>query len=256
MLSARSGGSGTPVLVMLHGLGVHGGAWTPMTDMAAERWSGRWIAPDLAGHGASPWTGAYSLDDHAAAVAELLRADAATDDVILLGHSMGGAVALALASGRHGVQPDQVLAFGVKVAWTPEEIRFLEGLASTPPKYFEDREAAIGRFLKVSGLHGLVDPASPVAAAGVAEDAQGWRLACDPAVASVGAPPMDALIAGARCPVRLAAGEQDAISAVADLRRWDADAAALAGLGHNAMVEDPAAVWDWIGREVRPAGFR
>jgi pimeloyl-ACP methyl ester carboxylesterase len=239
---------------MLHGLGVHGGAWTPMTELASGRWNGRWIAPDLPGHGASPWTGAYGLDDHAAAVSELLRAEGATDDVVLLGHSMGGAVALAMASGRHGVQPKQVLAFGVKVVWTPEEVRWLEGLASAPPKYFDDREAAIGRFLKVSGLIGLADPASTIAMAGVAEDADGWRLASDPRAASVGAPPMDRLMAETHCPVRLAAGEHDAMSAVADLRRWDAGAATLPGLGHNAMVEDPAALWTWVERESGAAG--
>lgn len=250
MLAARSGGSGPPVLVMLHGLGVHGGAWTPMTDMAADRWPGRWIAPDLAGHGASRWTGAYGLEDHAAAVAELLEAQGATEDMILLGHSMGGAVALVLASGRHGMQPKRALGFGVKVAWTPEEVRWLEGLAKQPPKYFASREDAIGRFLKVSGLAGLIDPASPVAAAGVKEDEQGWRLASDPAVASVGAPPMDELMANACCLVRLASGEHDTMSRVADLRLWDPDAATLPRLGHNAMVENPAVVWDWVGRAV------
>jgi pimeloyl-ACP methyl ester carboxylesterase len=235
---------------MLHGLGVHGGAWTPMTDMAADRWPGRWIAPDLAGHGASPWTGAYGLDDHAAAVAELLKAEGATDEVVLLGHSMGGAVALALASGRHGVTPKQVLAFGIKVVWTPEEIRWLDGLSKQPVKYFVDRDEAVSRFLKVSGLAGRFDPSSPVAGAGVAEDEQGWRLAADPAVASVGSPPMGPLMAEAVCPVRLASGEHDAMSRVEDLRGLDPDAAALPGLGHNAMVEDPAAVWTWARREV------
>jgi pimeloyl-ACP methyl ester carboxylesterase len=253
-LHFTSGGSGAPVLVMLHGLGAHGGAWAAMTDMAADRWSGRWIAPDLPGHGASPWSGAYSLDDHAAAVAGLLRAEAATGEVVVLGHSMGGAVALAMASGRHGVRPKRVLAFGVKVAWTPEELRWLEALAQSPPKYFDDREAAVGRFLKVSGLMGLIDPASPPAAAGVAEDAQGWRLAADPAIASVGAPPMAPLIAEARCPVRLAAGEHDPMSRIEDLRRWDRDAVALPGLGHNAMVEGPAALWDWLTAEVQAQG--
>lgn len=250
MLSARSGGSGGPVLVMLHGLGVHGGAWTPMAELAEARWPGRWIAPDLPGHGASPWTGAYGLDDHAGAVAGMLRAEDAADDVVVLGHSMGGAVGLALASGRHGVQPRRVLAFGVKVAWTPEEVRFLEGLAAATAKYFADRETAASRFLKVSGLAGLIDPASPVAASGIAQDEAGWRLAADPATASVGPPPMDRLMAEARCPVRLAAGAHDAISSVGDLSRWDPAAATLPGLGHSAMVEDPAAVWDWVAGEV------
>jgi pimeloyl-ACP methyl ester carboxylesterase len=59
---------------------------------------------------------------------------------------------------------------------------------------------------------------------------------------------MARLIADARCPIRLAAGERDPMSKLGDLRRWDPQAETLPGLGHNAMVEDPAAVWAWLLR--------
>jgi pimeloyl-ACP methyl ester carboxylesterase len=158
---------------------------------------------------------------------------------------MGGSVGLSLASGRHGVRPRRVLAFGIKFAWTPEELAGLERLAVSPPRILAAKDEAVTRFLKVSGLIGLVDPASPIAAAGVVEGAEGWRLAADPAAASIGPPDMGALTGAAACPVRLAAGEHDPMSRAEGLRRWDPDATAFAGLGHNAMVEGPAAVWAW-----------
>lgn len=249
-LAARTGGDGGPVLLLLHGLGAHGGAWTPMLDSAAANWPGRWIAPDLLGHGASPWAERYGGHDHAAALAALMRDQDAADDVVVLGHSMGGSVGLSLASGRHGFTPRRVLGFGIKYDWTAEDLAGLERLAASPPKILPTRNEAVVRFLKVSGLIGLVDPGSSIAAAGVVEDVGGWRLAADPAAATIGPPAMDELVAAAACPVSLAAGERDLMSAVEGLRRWDADAVAFPGLGHNAMVEDPAAVWEWARRMI------
>ncbi len=80
---------------------------------------------------------------------------------------------------------------------------------------------------------------------GIAHTAEGWRLAYDPATATVGPPPMGALMAQLRCPVRLARGERDHMVTLDQLRAYDPQARDLPG-GHNAMVGDPGAVWDWI----------
>ena len=48
-----------------------------------------------------------------------------------------------------------------------------------PNRLFDTRDDAIERFLLVSGLTGLVDPGSDVAASGVLEDSGGFRLAAD-----------------------------------------------------------------------------
>lgn len=262
-----AGDSGRPVILFLHGLGAHGEVWSPMTESVRDAWpdwQGCWIAPDLLGHGRSPCTGGYGLADHAAAVADLMRdvtpqflkRPLEDTEVTVVGHSMGGAVGLELASGRYGFTPSRVLALGVKVAWTADEAAWLNRLALAPAKLFAKREEAIARFLKVSGLEGLTDPHSDVAAKGVTQDRgqSQWRLAADPQTARVGVPPMEQLMGQARCPVRLAAGQHDAMSRIEDLRRWDPAAQLLAGLGHNAMVEAPRAVWDWIAREIRVDG--
>jgi hypothetical protein len=53
---------------------------------------------------------------------------------------------------------------------------------------------------------------------------------------------MAGLLAAAREPVRLARGQSDGLVTLAELHRLDPDAVELAGLGHNAHVEDPARV--------------
>ena len=94
-LRVHEGGSGEPVLLLLHGLGATGDVWEGWRPLLTQRWPGRWLAPDLPGHGGSPPLPA-TLDTLAAAVAGLVSA---ADRIVVLGHSLGGVVGLALASG-------------------------------------------------------------------------------------------------------------------------------------------------------------
>jgi pimeloyl-ACP methyl ester carboxylesterase len=121
----------------------------------------------------------------------------------------------------------------------------MEQMAAARPRAFATKDEAVQRYLKTSGLSGLLPPDSAAAEAGVVTDDAGWRLAADPATASVGAPPMQSLIAAAKIPVHLARGESDAMVSLDQLRAFDPHAIDLPG-GHNVMVEAPDAVWDWI----------
>ncbi|WP_130387839.1 alpha/beta fold hydrolase [Kribbella sp. VKM Ac-2569] len=69
-----------------------------------------------------------------------------------------------------------------------------------------------------------------------------WRLALDPGTFGVGAPDMPALIAASQADVVLARGERDPMNSDAELHALHHRAVTLPGLGHNAQVEDPAAV--------------
>jgi pimeloyl-ACP methyl ester carboxylesterase len=80
----------------------------------------------------------------------------------------------------------------------------------------------------------------------VAEEDGRFRVAMHPAAPEVGPPPMEDLVAGSRATVRLACGEHDRLTSVAGLERFDPDTIELSGLGHNAHVEDPEAVWRLI----------
>jgi pimeloyl-ACP methyl ester carboxylesterase len=238
----RSGGTGDgPALLLLHGLGATSEVWDGVTALLDGHWPGPWIAPDLPGHGRSAPAprGRYSVGGLAAAVSTALEPG---EPLVAVGHSLGGAVAIALASGWYRLQPSAVLGLGVKVRWSPEELAKAAELGARPARAFATREEAADRALKLAGLTGLLPPDAPLVDAAVVPSEGGWRLALDPAAFAVGAPAMEGLLAAARCAVMLAAGEHDPMSPVEHLQALVPDPLVLKGLGHNAHVEDPAAV--------------
>ncbi|MGD0189588.1 MAG: alpha/beta hydrolase [Rhizomicrobium sp.] len=240
------GGDGSRLLLLLHGMGATRHVWQPMFETAERRWQGSWLAPDLRGHGRSAHSASYAIGLHAGDVGELVIDTGPWDDIVVVGHSMGGMIALALASGWFAFAPARVFGLGIKVAWTKDELAALSKFASSPPRIFDTEEAAVDRYLKVSGLVGLTKPDAAMARYGVTRTEQGWRLASDPATASVGLPPMRALLAAARAPMHLARGKLDPLVSHDQLVTLDPEACDLAGLGHNAMVQSPDAVWRWI----------
>jgi pimeloyl-ACP methyl ester carboxylesterase len=235
-LRVHEGGSGEPLLVLLHGLGATGDVWDGWRTLLARRWPGRWIAPDLPGHGGSPPLAAYTFDGFAATVAGVVPPRA---QVVVLGHSLGGVVALALASGRFPVPVRAVIGLGIKVVWTGEELDRAQAAARRPPAWFTSRDEAAARYLRVSGLDGLLPAGDPAVDAGLREQDGRWRLAMDPGAFAVGAPDMAQLLARSRAPVTLARGEHDPMNTDEQLARLGAPAVTLPGLGHNAHVESP-----------------
>jgi len=243
-LRVQQGGQGEPVLLLVHGLGANGDVFNGLHDVLRRRWPGRWVTPDLPGHGGSGPLPGYSFGHLAAAVA---RAMPSANRLVVLGHSLGGVVALALASGWFGVRVSAVCGLGIKVAWTDEELARARALAARPNPVYATRGEAAERYLRLAGLNGLVAPEALGDAALVRGD-DGWTVAFDPAVFSVGAPDMAGLVGAARASVTLAAGENDHMSTADQLRALVPDPVILPGLGHNAHVEDPEALWPLLER--------
>jgi pimeloyl-ACP methyl ester carboxylesterase len=242
-LWVESGGTGSPSLLMLHGLGANAAVWERLRPIVAARWPGRWLAPDLRGHGRSGHGAPYGFGTHAADVAGLL---AQGEDVVVLGHSMGGAVAMTLASGWFGVAVRAVIAFGVKLAWTPEQLARAREFARAPVRWFATRAEAVERYLLVSGLKGSIDAGSDAAAAGIVEESGRFRLAAAPGINDVVGVPIERVVGAMMAPLRLAAGERDPMVNLEEMRRFDAAARILPGLGHNPHVEAPEVVWQLV----------
>jgi len=87
-------GSGPPI-AFVHGLMSSSSTWTAQLDRLAI--DHRVIAPDLFGHGASAKpAGDYSLSAHAASLRDLFDS-LGIADATLVGHSLGGGIALQMA---------------------------------------------------------------------------------------------------------------------------------------------------------------
>jgi pimeloyl-ACP methyl ester carboxylesterase len=146
----EQGGEGPDLLLLLHGMGATGAVWSPLRATAEDhrngRWPGRWLAPDLPGHGRSARQDSYAIGQHAASVARavLPHIDPA-GRLVVLGHSLGGVIGLALATGWFGLAPHRVFAAGIKVAWSDDELRRMETLAAQPARRFATEEEALQR---------------------------------------------------------------------------------------------------------------
>ncbi|HTR28969.1 MAG TPA: alpha/beta fold hydrolase [Puia sp.] len=102
----RDNGSGIPIL-LLHGFGEDGTVWQNQVDVLAA--GSRLLIPDLPGSGrSSALPASTSLESLAVVIKEVLD-QLHVDKVILIGHSMGGYIALAFAARF----PERLLAFGL-----------------------------------------------------------------------------------------------------------------------------------------------
>ena len=243
MTWCESGGNGSRAFLLLHGLGATAAVWSGVRRVIEERALGRWVAPDLGGHGGSAWRRNYTVGDHAAEVAELVR-DA--QQLLVVGHSLGAYIALALASRWFGVEVSGVLGVGPKVTWSEADLQGSREIASRPVRWYATAEEAWARYRRASGLDAAVAPTDEWLARGVVKGEEGWRLSQDPRTFLVAGAPFDSLAKSARARVILARGERDPMVSTAELRAHASQAVELAGCGHNAQVENPHAIVDLL----------
>ena len=232
-----------PLLLLLHGLGATKEVWSPALELLDASWPGAWIAPDFPGHGASTPCAHDSYGAYATAVASLIPVGR---PVTILGHSLGGVVGLLLGSGLFGVEVSSVHALSVKVVWTADEIARIRDFSRTPPKFFNSKEEADTRYLRVSGLHGLVSEDSACAKAGVALDRGRYRLAAQPATNAVASGDGGAVRNICKSPAYFATGGADLIAPAEAFDVVGELVSILPGLAHNAHVQEPAAVCAWF----------
>jgi pimeloyl-ACP methyl ester carboxylesterase len=94
-----------PPVILIHGAGGHHLHWPPEIRRLTGQ---RMIAPDLPGHGKSDGVGRQSIADYAQCVLDLLDA-LYLHKAVIVGHSMGAAIALSLALDH----PRRVLGLGL-----------------------------------------------------------------------------------------------------------------------------------------------
>ena len=225
----------TPTLLLLHGLGATPGVWAEL--IAELDWPGKIINAELAGHGRAPTQADYTIGALAAAAGSQCENG---EEVIAVGHSLGGGVALCLASGFFRPVVAGVVAVGIKAIWSDDDVAGMAKVAAKGMRWFDSRAEAADRFLLQAGLTGLVDHDHPAVTTGITEVDGRWRVAQDPLTFAQRAVDLTGLLASATCPVILGAGENDAMVSGDDLRTFVAKPRIAPGRGHNVQVEDPA----------------
>ena len=245
MIRHETGGTGTRTVLLLHGMGATAAVWHGVTRALEERGAVRWIAPDLGGHGGSPWSPLYSVGQLAAQLADVVSD---SRELCAVGHSLGAYVALALASGWFGIRVQGVLGIGPKIAWSDADLQGAGELAGRPVRWYPTETEAWARYRRVSGVGQDIAPGDEFLARGIVHAEQGWRLAQDPRTFAAAGASFATLAASARCHVRLARGARDPMVSLEELHAHAAQADDIAAVGHNAHVEDPRAVVSLLDR--------
>lgn len=83
-----------PEILAIHGMTGHGARWANLAGNHLP--DVRLLAPDLIGHGHSPWAPPWDIAAQVDGLASLLKANA-RGPVLVIGHSYGGALAIHLA---------------------------------------------------------------------------------------------------------------------------------------------------------------
>lgn len=136
-----------PPLALIHGVGNQAGGWVKVVgDLSLSR---RLIVPDLPGHGDSePFEGHLTLADEVAGLAAVLDAEKTGPDLVLVGNSMGGWVAMRYALAN----PDRVAR--LVLVNSSGIVGDLGGVTLLP----KTREEAL-RLVKALGLGDAPEPA-------------------------------------------------------------------------------------------------
>jgi esterase len=137
-LFCRKYGAGQP-LVILHGLFGISDNWSTLARQLGERYEV--YAPDLRNHGQSPHSEEFTYAAMSADLEELLD-DAGLGEVALVGHSMGGKVAMEFAALHPQWVSRLVVADIAPKYYPPHHGQILEALFSFDPEQIKTRREA------------------------------------------------------------------------------------------------------------------
>jgi pimeloyl-ACP methyl ester carboxylesterase len=175
-----TGSNGSSGIVLVHGGAAHARWWDHIAPLLAT--GRRVVAIDLSGHGDSGRNDKYTLDGWAREVMAAAADAGFTSPPIIIGHSMGGFVALR-AAGLYGTELAGIVVIDSPVQdITPEQQAARDERAFGPLRVYPSREAAISRFRPIPDQPTLPYIRAHVAATSVRAVAGGWMWKFDPAV--------------------------------------------------------------------------
>lgn len=122
--ASDSGGANAPAMLIVHGLFGSARNWGAVAKRLSDR--GSVIAPDMRNHGESPWFSEHRYPVMADDLAALIEAQGAPVDVI--GHSMGGKAAMALALRRPDLIRRLIVADIAPVSYGHTQIPLIDAM--------------------------------------------------------------------------------------------------------------------------------
>jgi pimeloyl-ACP methyl ester carboxylesterase len=228
---------------------VHGGAaqarwWDHIAPQLAV--GRRAVALDLSGHGDSDRREKYTLDGWAREVLTVAANAGISGPPIVVGHSMGGFVALRTA-GLFGSQLAGIVVIDSPVHdITPEEQAARDERAFGPLRVYPTREAAISRFHPMPDQPSLPYILEHVASTSIRPVEGGWSWKFDPAVfgRTAGTP---TLLHHLDCRVALFHAEHGIVPQQMTELMYDklgrrAPVIEIPAAGHHVMLDQPIAL--------------
>jgi pimeloyl-ACP methyl ester carboxylesterase len=243
-LSYLQAGAGEPAIVLVHGFGASKEIWwSTIVELAAL---GRVLALDLPGHGGSPLLQAARMPQIARRIADFCDARDLSR-IVLVGHSMGGNVAVELVLARPALVERLVLvdpaahSTEMPIYSSSARVNALQRWAALRAgMVLAQKVGVVGRFVPHRHRGGFVLPALRRASFLARHDIDALHRQLD----SLFANPIGARLGELHLPTLVISGEFDPLVPPAHSRRVaDAIAGARFALvrraGHNPMDERP-----------------
>lgn len=133
-----------PEILAVHGMTGHGARWAHLAENHLPE--ARVLAPDLIGHGRSPWTPPWDISAQVDGLKSVVESHA-RGPVLVVGHSYGGAIALHLAADHPQLVRGLVL-LDPAVELDAADLLEVAGLTAKFPDYTDAAEA---RSEKING---------------------------------------------------------------------------------------------------------
>lgn len=261
LVRARCWGPTGPGVVLVHGGAAHSGWWDHIGPLlGSER---RVVAVDLSGHGDSGRRREYMLAAWSAELAALAAAGGITEQLTVVGHSMGGYVSLTLGCLRPDAVDGIVVIDSPVPGLAPEPALAREPTVDSMKKRHRTKADALARFRVIPpDPHVLPWVAAHVANESVVEDAGGWTWKFDPLSLSRDRTLPTTLVSGLTTRLAILRAEHGLITpaiaaGMVSLYGRPAPVVELPGCGHHVPLDDPIAlvvalrsilaVWDSTG---------
>ena len=129
-------------LLLIHGIAGCGRIWEPIAYSLAEGF--RVLAPDLRGHGASPWANSYTPEEYLTDIDSFV-ARRELGPVVLIGHAIGGLLCAGYAI-RHPQQARALVCIDINLPPPGWQIDRIRAIGSEPWPVFPSRGAAVAFF--------------------------------------------------------------------------------------------------------------